>query len=265
MRIGRAVAVSLILLGSVTLGGASKAPQAGRAVWLNQPYIALVNGHFEGTLTIDEVKRHGNLGIGAINHLDGEFLVLDGVIYQFLTNGGVRTPPGNTRVAFAIMAPSRPGKPIELPAGISLTDLPAFLDAKIPTPNAYYALRLQGTFKAVKARTFPIQKEPFPPVCCLQPPPSVFDLSQIEGTMVGFRSPSYAANVSGPPYHLHFLARSRKAGGHVLDFAAEHATVTLERIDKLSLDLPTDKAFDGMNLETSACPSGQPPVCPAAR
>jgi hypothetical protein len=36
----------------------------------------------------------------------------------------------------------------------------------------------------------------------------------------------------------------------------------LERIDKLALDLPTDKAFDALDLATSACPSGQPPVCP---
>src|SRR5829696_1306903 len=117
MRSGSAVALSLILFGSVVSGGAPVAgkqpsPAAKRAVWQNQPFIALTNGHFQGTVTVDEAKRHGNLGIGALDRLNGEVLVLDGVLYQFPGTGGVRVPSGNTRLAFAIMARFVPGKPI---------------------------------------------------------------------------------------------------------------------------------------------------------
>jgi acetolactate decarboxylase len=271
MRIGRAVALSLILVGSVTLGcasmGGTHSLATGRAVWQSQPFIALANGNFRGTVTVDQAKRRGNLGIGALDRLDGEILVLDGVLYRFLASGGVDRPAGDTRMAFAMMAQFEPGKPIELPRGTTLKDLHCFLDPLLPTLNAYYALRIQGTFSAVKTRTFPIQagEPPFKPVCKLDPPPPTFEFSQIEGTMVGFRPPSYAADVSGPPYHLHFLAGDRRGGGHVLDLAVERATVMFDRIDGLELDLPTGKAFDEINLATAACPSAPPSVCPAAR
>jgi acetolactate decarboxylase len=270
MRNGSTVALSLILFGSIVSGGAPVAgkqplPAAKRVVWQSQPFIALANGHFQGMVTVDEAKRHGNLGIGALDRIDGEILVLDGVLYQFPAAGGVRKPSGNTRLAFAMMARFVPGKPIELPPGTSLKDLYCFLDPKLPTLNAYYALRLEGKFSAVKTRTFPIQKEPFQPVCELDPPPPVFEFSDIAGTMVGFRPPSYAADVSGPAYHLHFLARDQRGGGHVLDLVVEKATITFDRIDGLALDLPTDKAFAEMDLATAACPSAAPPVCPAAQ
>jgi acetolactate decarboxylase len=165
-----------------------------------------------------------------------------------------------------MMAYFKPGKPIELPSGTTLKDLHCFLDPLLPTLNAYYALRIQGTFSEVKTRTFPIQtEEPFKPVCKLDPAPPTFEFSQIEGTMVGFRPPSYAADVSGPPYHLHFLAGNRQGGGHVLELAVEHATVTLDRIDRLEVDMPADKGFNEINLVTAACPSAPPTACPEAR
>jgi acetolactate decarboxylase len=270
MRSRSAVALSLILFGSLVSGGVpvvgkQPSPAARRVVWQSQPFIALANGQFRGAVTVDEAKRHGNLGIGALDRIDGEVLVLDGVLYQFPADGGVREPPGNTRLALAIMARFVPGKPIELPRGTSLKDLACFLDPKLPTLNAYYALRLDGKFSSVKTRTYPIQKEPFVPVCKLNPPPPEFNFSQIEGTMVGFRPPSYAGDVSGPPYHLHFLAGDRRGGGHVLDLVVEHATVTLNRIDGLALDLPTNEGFDDINLATPACPNPPPPVCPPAQ
>jgi len=264
--------LSLILLGGLAFGGAPLAAQApaplpvtDNAVWQSQPFIALANGNFRGTVTVDEAKRRGNLGIGALDYLNGEFLVLDGVLYQFPAAGGVQVPPGGARLAFAMMTWFKPGEPIDLPRGTTLKDLSCFLDPKLPTLNAYYALRIEGRFSAVKSRTFPIQSEPFSPVCELKPPPPVFEFTVIDGTMVGYRPPSYAADVSGPPYHLHFLTANRRGGGHVLEMAVESATIRFDRVDGLALDLPTGEPFEKMNLAAAACPSAPPPVCPPAQ
>lgn len=38
-------------------------------------------GPYDGTHTIDELRRHGTFGLGAIDHNDGEFVMLDGRTY----------------------------------------------------------------------------------------------------------------------------------------------------------------------------------------
>ena len=50
-------------------------------------------------------------------------------------------------------------------------------------------------------------------------------------------------------YHLHFLTKDRKAGGHVLDCALENLTVQVDPIHKFNLVLPGDQEFYRLNLE----------------
>ena len=39
---------------------------------------ALMSGLFEGSLTIGELLEQGDLGIGTLDEIDGELIVLDG-------------------------------------------------------------------------------------------------------------------------------------------------------------------------------------------
>jgi acetolactate decarboxylase len=248
--------------GAAAQGGPATAPAAAAegAVWQNQPYISLVNGHYQATGTIDEAKEHGSQGIGALAGLAGEFLVLDGTLYQFPAEGGVRLPDGKEKVGFAMLAPFKRGDSIELRQGTRLKDLPCLL-ARL-TPNAWYGLRIEGLFASVSARTFVEQREPYQPVCKLNPPAQPFQFAKVQGTMVGFRSPVYATDVSGPTVHLHFLRQDLTGGGHVLDLMVQKATLTFDRVDSLALDLPTDAAFSSMDLSRWACPKPAPDVCP---
>ena len=43
---------------------------------------ALMAGLYEGTMTIGELLKHGDLGIGTLDSIDGELIVLDGKAYQ---------------------------------------------------------------------------------------------------------------------------------------------------------------------------------------
>ena len=42
---------------------------------------------YDGDVTIRELLRHGNFGLGTFNGLDGEMLVLDGRCYQLRADG----------------------------------------------------------------------------------------------------------------------------------------------------------------------------------
>ena len=57
------------------------------ALFQSSTYAALADGLYDGDLTIGELKRHGDFGHGTFNGLDGEMIVLDGVVYQAQPGG----------------------------------------------------------------------------------------------------------------------------------------------------------------------------------
>ena len=51
----------------------------GAEVYQTSTMGALLDGVYDGDVTIRELLRHGDFGLGTFNGLDGEMLVLDGV------------------------------------------------------------------------------------------------------------------------------------------------------------------------------------------
>ena len=47
----------------------------------------LMAGFFDGSMTIEALLKEGNYGIGTMDHLDGELIVIDGKAYQAKENG----------------------------------------------------------------------------------------------------------------------------------------------------------------------------------
>lgn len=256
---GRAAAVAVlataaILAAAVVVGGAILLPGraageqvAAQVIWHNMPILALQNGHYQAAVTVGEAKRHGELGVGAMADLDGEVIFLDGKLYRYGQDGSVAEQPDSARLAFAgVSGFTALPKPMPLPAGTTFADLLKVVDPTLPTVNAFYVVRVRGRFATVSARTFPRQVQPFPPLCAVKP--VIFPLQDVEGTMVGFRSPQFASTLTTPAYHLHFLSADHGRGGHVLDFKVASASIEVQRINGFTFDLPTDEAFDRMNL-----------------
>ena len=50
---------------------------------------SLAQGYFDGSMTVADLKTHGNTGIGTFDGLNGEMIVLDGVVYQAIGDGSV--------------------------------------------------------------------------------------------------------------------------------------------------------------------------------
>jgi acetolactate decarboxylase len=272
MKSNRGLVAGGIVLGLVISGGVPEAQTPpSKVIRQNMPIVALQNGHFPPSISIGEAKAQGgDLGVGAMASLDGEVINVDGVIYQFGSDCVVRVPPDGARLSFSAMTRFRPSRPsAPLPAGTSLASLGPLLDPSLPSLNTFYAIRIEGTFSSVTSRTYPRQQEVngrFPPLCKVMP--KVFPVfKNVKGTIVGFRSPQYLSNLAIPSYHLHFLTADKKGGGHVLDFTVAQATVEIDRVDSLALDLPADEAFATMDLSkpitcSPPIPTPPPSACP---
>jgi acetolactate decarboxylase len=141
MKSNRILVAGALALGLVALGSVPEAQTLPpKVIRQNMPIVALQNGHFQESISIGEAKAQGDLGIGAMASLDGEVVNVEGVIYQFQSNGVVRVPPNSERLSFSSMTRFRPTRPVSsLPAGTSLAGLGPLLDPTLPTLNTFYA------------------------------------------------------------------------------------------------------------------------------
>jgi acetolactate decarboxylase len=225
------------------------------------PFIALQNGVYDGTVTVGETRRAGNLGLGAADRLNGEMVMVGDTFYQFLSSGRTVRAPDSLRLPFALVATWAGGTGRTLPAGTAYP-FGASVDSLLPTVNWFYSLHLHGTFACVVARTYPQQSRPYVPISHITP--RVDTLRNVTGQMVGFREPPFVGGASIPGYHLHFITDRRDRGGHVLAFRiAQPMVMRYARLNELRLWTPASAEYQRANL--GAVAPGPPPAptgCP---
>ena len=207
---------------------------------------ALLEGAFEGDVTFEELAEHGNLGLGTLNALDGEMIAVDGSFYRADVDGLISEVPPEERTPFAAMAWFEPSLERAIDGPLAYADLLAELDAIAADPEASCALRLDGEFELIRARSVPRQHPPFRPLADVVADQHVFEFTGVQGTVVGFRFPDYARGLEAEGYHLHFITADRKEGGHVLDCRPAAVTASIDLSGDLHVELPP-----GVELESS--------------
>jgi acetolactate decarboxylase len=199
---------------------------------------ALLDGAFDGDLSFAELAEHGDLGLGTLNHLDGEMIAIDGEFFRADVDGNVSPVPPEERTPFAVVTRFEPTVDEQLSAEEwSHEELLAQLD-RLASSGSSCAVRLDGTFALVRARSVPRQDPPYRPLTEVVADQHVFELQGVEGTMLGFRFPTYVEGIEVPGYHLHFISADRSRGGHVLDSRSAALRVQIDPSDDLHVELP---------------------------
>jgi acetolactate decarboxylase len=199
---------------------------------------ALIEGSFEGDVTFAELAEHGDLGLGTLNHLDGEMIAIDGRFYRADIEGNISEVSETERTPFAVMVPFEPAIEFDLEGSLDHDRLLAEIDRRIPADTASCAVRIDGRFESIKARSVPRQDPPYRPLTEVVGEQRVFELADLDGTMLGFRFPEYAEGIEVAGWHLHFISEDRARGGHVLDSRAETAHIQLDPSGDLHVELP---------------------------
>lgn len=216
---------------------------------------ALLDGAYEGDLSFAELAAHGDLGLGTVNRLDGEMIALDGEFLRADVEGRIHPVAAAERTPFAVVTWFEPSVEAELPGPLEHAELLARLDDLIPAGASSCAVRLDGRFELVRARSVPAQRPPYRPLTDVVAAQNVFELDAVEGTMVGFRFPAYVEGIEVAGYHLHFVSADRERGGHVLGSrAGAGLRVRLDPSDDLHVELPpaVDLADPGLAAATHA-------------
>lgn len=213
------------------------AGQQGSSIYLCAPVNALVQGLYEQNIPMSEVRKHGDFGLGTFNDLDGEMILLDGVVYRVTGKGEVRVISEDVLTPFACVTFYEALSRDELDGE---KDYPAFnewLLRLLPSPNIFYAIRFEGLFRTIRTRSVPKQDNYRPLVEVAKEQPE-FSFEDVEGTLAGFFTPSFMASLNVPGLHLHFLSADRKCGGHLLECRPLRGQVGIQFINALELGLP---------------------------
>ena len=208
-------------------------------VYQSAPIELLLKGVMNGETTIGELKKHGNFGLGTFNGVDGEMVVLDGVVYQIKGSGKVDVPSNSVKTPFGNVTFFRADTTILLKDTLSFKSFNEFLDKNLPSKNLIYAVKVTGEFTSLKARSENKQTKPYKDLYDVLKNQDVFSYIQINGTLVGFKYPDYIGGVNVPGYHFHFISADKKEGGHVLDFVTNQVKIEIEYLSKLDLRIPT--------------------------
>jgi acetolactate decarboxylase len=204
---------------------------------------ALLDGVYDGEMTIAELLGHGDFGLGTVDALDGELLILDGSAHQLHVDGGVELADPAVRTPFAVITTFLPHITHDVTTRTTGAEFAELLSSLVPSQNYLYAVRVSGRFELVRTRTVARQARPYRPLVEVTKGQEVRQLDDVVGVMAGFRTPLYERGIGVPGGHVHFIDADHRRGGHVLDFVVERATLDICVGSDLHLALPMTPEF----------------------
>lgn len=212
---------------------------------------ALVEGISQGVVTVGELKRHGDLGLGTFADLDGEMVVIDGRCWRVPGTGAIQEAADSDLVPFAVVTAFRPERTVELGSVASMDNLLEQLDGLRNTNNLFFAVRIDGRASYVHARA--VCKSAGAGLVEVAAHQVDFEFRDVSGTIVGFWSPEYAKSVNIRGWHLHFLSEDRSSGGHLLDIAGAGLIAQVQHLDDFRMAIPENPEF--LKADLTADPS----------
>jgi acetolactate decarboxylase len=199
---------------------------------------ALLGGAFDGDLTLWEILQHGDLGLGTLNGLDGELIVIDGVAWKADRHCRLSRASGSSCTPYAVVVPFSPGRPVALRSPVRYADLGQAVGHRLQGAVSPAAIRIDGRFEHVRVRSVAKQRRPYPQLAEALAGQRTCDLDHVSGTIVGFGFPNALDGIEMIGWHLHFASTDRTQGGHVLDFALRDGVAQLDDTTELQVELP---------------------------
>ena len=211
----------------------------------------LTFGDYYGSIPVSRLKELGDTGIGTFNALNGELIMLDGVVYRAAHDGTIEVVPDEETIPFANVTFFDTDAEMELKDIANVNALKEQLDKKVQETgkNRFYMIKAEGNFASMQVRSELPQTEPYKPLAkVLETDQTFFDYQDINGTVVGLYCPEYMNDINAVGWHFHFISDDRTAGGHVLDLSTEAVEVTLDCTDGFAMTVPDNEMFHELDL-----------------
>ena len=222
------------------------------STWANTAYqtgtlAALMSGAYVGSVTYKELNQHGDFGLGTGNGIAGEMTQIDGKIY--LANdsaGNASMASSSMKTPFAMTTNFKAEKKFHIKDVKDINKLDKILNQYLPSQNIYYAIKITGTFNLIKARSILPAKNADKNLrlaTLIKKYQRINNYRNIKATLIIFRSPEFSSPISLAGNHIHFINDKKNKAGHVYDVSIKQATVEIDPLYSLYLQLPTNKSY----------------------
>jgi len=211
----------------------------------------LTLGDYNGSVSVKELKQKGDTGIGTFEGVNGELIMVDGTVYRAKSDGSIETAPDDETIPFANVTFFDTDEKEDISGVSSIADLKKLLDEKVEKlgKNQFYMVRVDGTFKKMHARSELKQEKPYKPLAeALKTDQREFSWDNIEGTVVALYCPQYMKDLNAAGWHLHFVSKDKKYGGHVLELDVDKAELKIDCTQGFNMQLPDTEMFPTLDL-----------------
>ncbi|MBQ9346388.1 MAG: acetolactate decarboxylase [Oscillibacter sp.] len=212
---------------------------------------SLVQGYYDGIVTVGELKQHGDTGIGTFEGVNGEMIVLDGIVYQAVADGSIAIPSDEETVPFSNVTFFDTDETLTL---CGIADMAALQDTMSSVvnrlgANCFYLVKIEGTFDSIMVRSEYKQEKPYRALdVALAEDQTEFDYENVSGTVVGLYCPDYMGGLNNTGWHFHFITEDRTRGGHVLQVSIADAEAAFDMTDGFEMALSRNAVFQDMEL-----------------
>lgn len=208
----------------------------------------LMLGDYEGSVKIKDLLKNADTGIGTFDGLDGEAIFFKGKAYNGRASGEVSEMKEDDLVPFACVTKFNEDVEEKEISFDSIEEFKEKFEKELPSKNYFYMVKLNGTFN-VRVRSCFKQNKPYEPLYKVACDQREFEYHEIKGHVIGLYCPNYVEGMNLPGWHIHFLSKDLKHGGHILKVASNKATFKLNKLNQWNVILPDSKDFSTFNLK----------------
>ena len=212
---------------------------------------SLMQGEYDGVITVGELKHYGDTGIGTFQSVNGELIMLGGVVYRALWDGSVEVAPDDETVPFSNVTFFDADIKKENVNASSIKELKEILTSLTDRQgkNQFYMAKVKGLMPSVLVRSELAQEKPYKTLnAALETDQREFSYENINGTIVALYCPEYMDGLNTPGWHLHFISDDGKKGGHVLELSTKNCEIHLDIISEFAMVVPNRETFNAKDL-----------------
>ena len=217
---------------------------------------ALALGYSRPVVTVQELLKHGDTGLGTFENVDGEMIILDGVCYQAKPDGSTIRTEESAGVPFAVSGFVKDGRAIKMGEMKDIEAIKLELTLRIEEDfglNSIHIARIDGWFNSIHARAgAPYRSHHVSLKDILSKTQKDFSFEGLYGTLVCVYYPDYMDGINAAGWHLHFLSQDRTLGGHVFEVSMSSGECLLQKMDRIEIQLPREAAFDTYSLKEAS-------------
>lgn len=206
---------------------------------------SLTVGYFDGSISVKNWKKYGDIGIGTFDGLNGEMIVLDGVVYRADVNCKINVVPDSETIPFSNITFFDKDFTVKLNNVADKAALEKILNDAVKShgENSFYMIKLPAKFNEILVRSESPSQKPYPTLVNALSTQHEETFKNINGTIVGLYCPKYMSSLNSVGWHFHFISSDKKVGGHVLALNIANGEAQFDKTDNFAMRLPTQRNF----------------------